>query len=376
MRKSHLITLAVAAALAAPLAAHADAGDTTLGGTMFLDFTSVNNQVSGKDADPNGFGIDVKRAYLIVNHTFDDVWSMNVTTDFNFPKLSVTGKDSTGATVASTGNAPETQVFIKKAYVQGKFSDMTVLRLGASDMPWIPYAEGIYGYRFLENTLIDRSEIGGIGSFGNSSDWGANLSGGNGTINYAAALVEGAGYKTPIRSKTMDFEGRLAFVPVDGLNIAVGYYTGELGQDTEANEATASAALPSVTKQTATRTDFLAAWKANGLTVGLEYFTADDFGSKLIFTNTEDKADGYSLYGSYDFPGTDWSLFGRYDNVKPKKDTDNSLEDKYYNAGVAVKTNKNITWAFAYKSEKLSDSAVAPIDVKADEFGVWAQIKF
>jgi hypothetical protein len=375
MRKLNLISLAVAAALVAPLA-HADAGDTTLGGTMFVDFTSVNNQVAGTDVDPNGFGLDVKRAYVILNHQFDDVWSMNVTTDFNFPKLSVSGKDSTGATVSSTGNGPETQVFIKKAYVQGKFSDMTVLRLGASDMPWIPYVEGIYGYRFVENTLIDRSEIGGVGSFGNSSDWGVNLSGSSSVLNYSVALVNGGGYKQPIRSKTMDFEGRVAFVPVDGLNIAVGYYTGELAQDTEANEAAAAAAAPTVTKNTATRTDVLAAWKANGLTAGLEYFTADDFGSKLIFNNTEDKADGYSVFASYDFPGSDWSVFGRMDNVKPHKDTDNSLEDKYYNVGVAVKSNKNITWAFAYKSEKLSDSAVTPIDIKADEFGVWAQIKF
>lgn len=375
MRKFPLLTLAVAAALVAPLA-HADAGDTTLGGTMFVDFTSVNNQVSGADTDPNGIGLDVKRAYLIFNHTFDDVWSVNVTTDFNFPKLSVTGTgtDSTGAPVpvSSSGNAPETQVFIKKAYVQGKFSDMATLRLGASDMPWIPYAEGIYGYRFVENTLIDRSEIGGIGSFGNSADWGVNLNGGSGVFSYSASLVNGGGYKNPTRSKTMDFEGRVSFVPVDGLNIAVGYYTGELGQDTEANQNAATAG--GVTKNTATRTDALVAWKANGLTAGLEYFTADDFGSKLIFNNTEDKADGYSVFASFDFPGTDWGVFGRYDNIKPRKDTNSSLQDKYYNAGVSLKSNKNITWAFAYKSEKLSDDAAT--DVKFDEFGVWAQIKF
>ncbi|HEX2668241.1 MAG TPA: carbohydrate porin [Gammaproteobacteria bacterium] len=373
MRKLNLISLAVAAALAAPLA-HADAGDTTLGGVMFVDFTSVNNQNNGTDVDPNGIGLDVKRAYLIFGHQFDDVWSVNVTTDFNFPKLSVTGTgtDSTGApvSVSSSGNAPETQVFIKKAYVQGKFSDMTVLRLGASDMPWIPYAEGIYGYRFVENTLIDRSEIGGIGSFGNSSDWGVNLSGGSGVFGYSAALVNGGGYKNPTRSKTMDFEGRVNFMPVDGLNIAVGYYTGELGQDTEANE-TANAA---VSKNTATRTDALIAWKASGLTAGLEYFTADDFGSKLIFTNTEDKADGYSVFASYDFPDTQWGVFGRYDNVKPRKDTNSSLQDKYYNVGVSLKSNKNITWAFAWKNEKLTDDATT--DLKFDEFGVWAQIKF
>src|SRR6185312_510586 len=177
MRKTYLLPLAAATSLLAASGARADnAGDTTIGGLVFTDLTSISttqdSATDSTDKDPNGLGLDVKRAYLIVNHSFDGVWSANLTTDFNFPKLSVSGKDSTGATVSSSGNAPETQVFVKKAYVQGKFSDMTVLRLGASDMPWIPYAEGIYGYRFVENTLIDRSEIGGVGSFGNSSDWG------------------------------------------------------------------------------------------------------------------------------------------------------------------------------------------------------------
>ena len=379
MRKNKLlVSLAVSAALVAPLAAHADAGDTTIGGTMFVDFTSVNSQNNGTDVDPNGFGLDMKRGYLVVNHTFDDVWSANLTTDFNFASFkdastcTVTG-GAVGETcsVTTTTTTPETQLFVKKLYVQGKFSDTMVLRIGSSDMPWIPYAEGVYGYRFVENTLIDRNGVlGGYKAFGNSADWGVNLNGDGGMWNYSASIVNGNGYKNPSRSKTMDFEGRLGFVPVDGLIIGVGYYTGDLGQDTEAAEA----ANVGVSKNTANRTDALVAWKASGLTVGLEYFTASNFGSKLIFTNTTDKADGYSVYGSYDFPGTQFGVFGRYDNVKPSKDVDTSLQDKYYNAGLAIKSNANITWAFAYKSEKLTDSA--GLDLKDSEFGVWAQIKY
>ena len=377
MRKTLLLApVAAAVALAlSPVAQADDAGTTTISNTGFIDFTSASNTANGTDVDQHGFGLDVKRWYLTVLHTIDDTWSTNLTTDFNFTSDKVTGKDSTGAVVTSTGNEPETQVFIKKAYVQGKFDQMAVLRIGSADMPWIPYAEGIYGYRFVENTLIDRSGLqSAYSSFGNSADWGVNLNGDNGTFNYSASVVNGGGYKNPSRSKTMDFEGRAGFIPVDGLNIAVGYYTGTLGQDTETNEAAAAATAPVTQKNTANRTDALVAWKASGLTVGLEYFTADNFGSKLIFNNTTDKADGYSLYASYDIPSTDYSVFGRYDNVKPNKDTDASKEDKYYNAGFAWKSNKNLTWALVYKSEKLTDTS--GLDLKSDEFGLWAQVKF
>ncbi|HEX7966126.1 MAG TPA: carbohydrate porin [Gammaproteobacteria bacterium] len=366
MRKFNLISLAVAAVLAAPLA-HADVGDTTLGGVLYTDLTSISTTqdtaTGSTDKDPNGFGLDVKRAYLIFNHDFDDMWSMNVTTDFNFPKLSVTGTDSTGATVNSSGNAPETQVFIKKAYVQGKFSKLAVLRVGAADMPWIPYVEGVYGYRFVENTLIDRT------GFGNSADWGVNLNGSGDLANYSVSLVNGGGYKNPSRSKGMDAEGRVSFAPLDGkLIIGIGAYTGKRGKDMEAAPAA----------NTASRQDLLLAWKDAGLTVGLEWFSADKW-NDVTNTGTTTKSDGTSLFASYDFPGTDFSVFGRYDDVKPTKDTFSTQEDKYYNAGFAWKSNKNVTWALAYKSDKVTDNLKlgnTTNSLKTQEFGIWAQVKF
>jgi hypothetical protein len=377
MRKN-LISLAVLAALAAPLAAHADAGDTTVGGVIYADFTSINTQSNGTDVDPNGLGTDVTRAYLVVNHQFDDIWSANLTTDFNFASYKAastsvcTPSDPTQTctvTTTTTVTTPENQLFIKKAYIQGKFNDMAVFRIGSADMPWIPYAEGVYGYRFIEKTLIDRE------GFGNSADWGLNLNGSNSMLNYSISAVNGGGYKNPTRSKTIDWEGRLGLTPIDGLIIGVGFYTGDLGKDTEANEATASAGA--VAKNTASRTNLLVAWKADGLTVGGEYFTAKNFNSGLIFSNTTDSEDGYSVYGSYDFPGTDFGLYARYDTVKPKKDTESGLKDTYYNGGFAWKANKNVTWAFGFKSDQLKDdSTVTPVDTKVQEFGVWAQIKY
>ena len=369
MTKKILLPLVAATTLLSASGARAADGDTTVGGLLFTDLTSISttqdSSAGSTDKDPNGFGLDVKRAYLIINHSFDDVWSANITTDFNFPKLSVKGTDSTGASVTSTGNAPENQLFIKNAYLQGKFDDLAVLRVGAESTPWTGYVEGVYGYRFVENTMTDRS------GFANTADWGVNLNGANGLVNYSASLENGGGYKNPSRSKTMDFEGRVGLTPLDGrLILGVGIYTGKRGLDTEATPAV----------NTASRQDLLVAWKADGLTVGLEWFSADKWNDVLTpSTSATTKSDGTSLFASYDFPGTDFSVFGRYDDVKPTKDTDPSQEDKYYNAGVAWKTSKNITWALAYKSDKVTDNLKlgnTTDALKTQEFGVWAQIKF
>lgn len=378
MRKINLlVSLAVSAALAAPLA-HADnPGDTTIGGLIYTDLTSISTKqdatippapaatVTG-DIDPNGFGLDVKRGYFIVNHTFDDTWSANLTTDFNFAsyKDTVTG-GAAGEKVTTT--TPETQLFIKKLYAQGKFEDMATVRVGSADMPWIPYVESVYGYRFVENTLIDRTVAGG--SYGSSADWGVNLNGKNDMLNYSVSLVNGGGYKNPTRSKSMDFEGRVAFTPMDGsLIIALGAYSGKRGLDTEAKPAL----------NTASRQDLLVAWKNSGLTVGLEWFSADKW-NDVQNAGVTTKSDGTSVFASYDFPGTGYSVFGRADTIKPTKDTFSSQKDEYFNLGFAWKTNPNITWALVYKSDKLTDNLKlnsTSDDLKTQEFGIWAQIKY
>ena len=124
--------------------------NTTLSGKMYFDFTSIDqkNSDTGK-TNASGLGLDVKRFYLGIDHKFNDVWSANLTTDFNY--------------VSSDG---ETNLFVKKAYVQAKFDQAAVFRVGSADMPWIPFAEKYYGFRYVENTLTDRLK------YGNSADWG------------------------------------------------------------------------------------------------------------------------------------------------------------------------------------------------------------
>src|SRR6185312_12159743 len=327
---------AQAQAPAAPDTLAAWADNTKVSGTMFVDFTNIDQTSNGSKTDTSGTGLDVKRFYLSIDHQFNDIWSANLTTDFNY--TSVTG---------------ETQLFVKKAYLQGAFSKLATLRVGSANMAWIPFVEDWYGYRFVENTLVDREKLG------NSADWGLHLLGDNGLFNYQVSAVNGGGYKNPSRSDHVDFEGRVGLQPVKGLMFAVGAYDGDLGKNTQ----TVS------TLHSARRYDAMAAWNRDGLRLGAEWFKTDNW--KNVTTPTTDTASGYSVWGSYDF--TSASLFARYDQAKLSKDIDPSLKDTYWNAGVAFPLTKGVKVAVAYKDERLRNDTTT--DVHTREIGAWGEVK-
>jgi hypothetical protein len=313
------------------------ADNTTVGGTMFVDFSNIDQASNGSKTDAAGTGLDVKRFYLSIDHQFNDVWSADLTTDFNY-----------------VNNDGETNLFVKKAYVQGAFSKLATLRIGSAGTPWIPFVEDFYGYRFVENTLVDRMK------FGNSADWGLHLLGDSGTFDYQVSMVNGGGYKHPNRSDSVDFEARVGFTPIKGFAVAIGGYTGHLGEDT-----TTSPAL-----HDARRYDAMVAWNANGLRLGAEWFRANDWNN--VATPFSDAADGYSLWGSYDFSAA--SVFARYDRVEPSKHLDPDLEDTYYNFGVAFPITTSIRVAVAYKNERLRNGTSG--DVESREVGAWGEVKW
>jgi hypothetical protein len=323
--------------------------DTTLNGKMYVDFTNIDqkNSDTGKTA-ASGTGLDVKRFYLSVTHNFDDIWSANLTTDFNY-----------------VGSDGETNLFVKKAYVQGKFDQAAVLRLGSADMPWIPFVENVYGYRYVENTLIDRLK------YGNSADWGVHLGGDVGaskSVNYAVSVVNGNGYKNPGRSKGVDVEGRVGFVPFENMTVAVGGYSGKLGKDVQGVQST----------NNATRGDVLVAYASKQFRLGAEYFTASNWNN--VLTPFKDKADGYSVWGSVAV-ADGVSLFARYDSAKLSEDLDREAKNSYYNAGVEFQITKGFKLAGVWKHEKGDRSVTTPApahvqNVKTNEIGVFGEVAF
>jgi hypothetical protein len=356
-----ILALAALSGLALPLAAHAQTAvteNTTVGGRAFIDLTSVDqksyNTTTGaaSNSSGNGFGVDVNRFYLILDHTFDATWSANLTTDFNYS--------------SSTG---ETQVFIKKAYVQAKVADAFVVRAGSADLPWIPYSEGVYGYRFVEKVIADRL------GYGTSADWGVHALGKfgpSGLLNYAVAAVEGNGYKNPTRSKALDWEGRLSLAPVHGFTAAVGFYSGKLGKDVEQATTPATPVAPN----TASRVDVMASYTIKDFKIGAEYFSTD-YWKTVTSTTAKDKADGFSVFANYQVNPKS-AVFARYDdsttNANKNVLTTADVKESYYNIGYAFKPRKGIDLAVVYKHDEQKTGGVKSL--QRDEIGVWAQVGF
>jgi hypothetical protein len=361
-KKSHLLAYgasAVASTLAAGAAFAADETrveltkaavpeSTTVGARIFADFSYIDQTADGIKTPASGVGVDVKRGYLIVTHTFDAHWSANVTTDFNYS--------------SSTG---ETQLFIKKAYLSGKVSDAFTATLGSYDLPWVPFVENLYGYRYVEKLMVDRL------NFGTTADWGVNANGklgSGGLFNYSVSVINGNGFKNPTRSKTVDVEGRIGITPLEGLVVALGGYGGKRGQDTYGSAPPAN---------TASRFDALLAYTGHGFRAYAEYFEAKNWtisgisGAHLVGTTltltaapnvvkgpATDKAEGASIFAAYDFL-PQFGVFARGDWAKPSKDLYPDLKDQYFNFGLAWHARKNVDLSLVYKHEKVDNGTLS-----------------
>lgn len=338
--------------LATPAAA--DEGDWTdhfsFHGRIYGDVTWLENEDKGTGvkSDDSGLGTDIKRVYLEFGWKVDDVWSAKFVSD-----------------IGDFG-AKRYDIFVKKAYLEGKFSPMAVMQIGSSDQPWIPFAEGMYGYRYLEQTQTDRQ------GFGTSADWGVHLLGSNDKFAYSVAMVNGGGYSDPSRSGSVDFEGRISFTPTDHLTLGLGGYSGKLAKDTDADPAL----------NTATRVDALIDYNNDHFHIGGEYFQADDW--KQVTSPDSDSSDGFSVWTS--IPLSKAELFARYDQTDPSKDLNPDLSSDYYHVGVQFKPAQLLTMAIAFKHTTVDSgnggkaagvgSSEPNSKGESNELGVWFQYKW
>jgi hypothetical protein len=343
------LVIACAAAGAIDTAAQAQSG-TTVGGKAYIDLTRIDKTSDGMPTNASGVGVDVKRFYLSVGHVFDDTWSANLTTDFNY-----------------VSNDRETQLFVKKAFLQAHFSDAFVLRVGSADLPWVPFVENLYGYRHIE-TVIDEYL-----HFATSADWGVHAVGAvaGGKLNYAVSGINGRGYKDPTRSRSLDWAGRLSFSPVEGLVLAAGLRTGKAGLEQEN--------VPSL--HTAKRYDLLAAYVRPEFRVGAQYFRARNWNQ--VLTIETDEADGYSLWGSFNVKD-DIAVFARYDDASPSETLRTELNSTYFNLGVSYAARPGVDIALVYKHNEIengfydtSNGVIGGLQQgEYGEIGIWAQVEF
>jgi len=351
-------------------------GSTTISGKAFFNVSNIDQtttNLAGDTSDdvlnhgsPNGVETELKRFYVGVDHKFNDTFSANITTDFRYN---------------ANGTSNDVLVYVKKAYLQAKLNPALNVRVGAADLPWVPFAEGVYGYRFVENTLADRTK------FGTSTDWGVHVFGGfgKGLVNYQVSAIDGNGYKTLARnSNTIDLEGRIDVHPIKPITLAIGGYTGKRGKSNDAVDV----------DHTATRFNALAAYTDKRVRAGVEYFRAKNWFN--VTTAVEpapapktpnDTAHGWSAFGSFAFTPA-ISAFARYDWVKPTEirvaGVSGDPKDNYFNLGVDYKPIAPLDFALVWKHERVNNTIfdttngkIGGLDHgKYDEIGLFGQLVF
>ncbi len=198
----------------------ADAPNVRVGGTLFLDYTTVLDprvtDADGNRVRPSAF--NVGRAYLNVTGQLNHVFAFRVTPDI--VRETGTGSSSTGSL----------DVRLKYGYLQVNLDDWmprgTYARVGMIQTPWIEFEDGIYRYRFQGTTFADRE------GFEPSSDVGASLRtalpGEYGEV--VAGVYNGEGYTRadPNDQKALRVRGTVRPLPasplLQGLRVS-GYVT-------------------------------------------------------------------------------------------------------------------------------------------------------
>lgn len=332
---------------------------TKIGGRVYADISSkeIEDKGTGVKSADSGVGVDVKRFYFTLTHDFNAVWSAQFQSDI--------GDKPTGSR--------RYDVFVKKAYIQAKLSPAATFRLGSADTPWVPFVEGLYGYRYIETTITDRL------SFGTSADWGLHFLGKSGLVSYQFSAVNGKTYSDPARSKSVDFEGRVSVEPVKGFTLGVGGYSGKRGNETKTPTATPA-------RHKAQRLDALVAYVTDRYRFGGEYFTADNWNT--VTSVAEDSSNGYSAWFSVGLDKANTkAIFGKYETADPSKDLRPALQDTYYNLGLQWRLNKAFAASLVYKWEEVEGgtqstgngtigSSVAGKKGEYNEIGLWAIYDF
>lgn len=364
------------------------AGDTRIGGTVFFNYSNINQQSNGVKQNANGTGFNVKRVYISIDHKFSDVWSANITTDVS-NVIGETANNNYQTPAANTATGALSSIgevgkglYLKNAFVQAKLSPALIFRAGSAGTAWIPYIEAQNGHRYVEQLLIDEYR------YGNSADWGLYALGdlAGGLISYQFGVVNGAGFRNDRVTKSVDLDGRIS-AQYKGFWAAVGGYSGRLGNDVQSPAG-------SLFTHTAQRIDVGLGYRNTLFNLGGEYLHATEFNS-VTSTTQHDRANGFSFFGNVNITPK-WQVFGRYDWIHPitisnATAVETSVSNHYFNVGLQWEPVKIIDLSLVYKRDSLTNLGTAAgtlawqngtgtiggtTNGSYDEVGVFGQLKF
>ncbi|WDF73533.1 hypothetical protein [Novosphingobium sp. KACC 22771] len=327
------------------------AANTSISGEMFLNLSNITQHTAGANNAANGVGVNLKRAFIGVNHRFTSKVSAAILLDAD----NVTGQPTAVNPPNSSANLVGKGIYVRNAYAEVKLHPALTIRLGAAEMPWISYAEAAENQRHVERSLLER-----IG-YGNPADWGVHLSGdflrqGTTSLSYGLAVVNGGGYRQARVTKSVDVEARLSGT-WNGFYAAAGGYYGKRGNDIETLAGNGASSF-----RTASRIDFMGGYKSSVIGIGGEYFYARDWNNvavnPAVNALSQDTASGWSAFGHYNL-SRQWRAFLRYDQVHPNRMTVRDLQDDLFIGGLQFSPLKYVDLALVYKRETVNGGSLA-----------------
>lgn len=280
-----------------------------ISGLMFGDYfynaardtsiSSLSNVVNGGKKDLNGF--QFRRIYL----TYDYEVSQEFATRFRL-EADQNANTSDG----------KIGVFVKDAYLKWKnIFNGSDLILGIQPTPAFEVAEGIWGNRFLEKTIMD---LRGVVS---SRDFAVSLRGNvvsSGIFKYWVMIGNGSGNR-PETDKYKRFYGHLQFMPVKQFTATL---YADLRARPDISDPTSTTSPPEMlSNNDITYALFLGYSEKNIFSIGVEGFLNQRQNGLVVDNDLKSRsAYGFSIFGSYHF-SNQLSIVGRFDNFDPNADS-------------------------------------------------------
>ena len=331
-------------------------------GTFFINMTQNSVEGDGTVAG-NGqkqkdeIGTALNRAYLTFDYQANDIWSVSVTSD---------------ALLNTQANGKKTEVFIKRAYIQGKFSDATTLEAGVINTPWLSYEHKLNQHRYVHSAFIATSK------FDHSADAGVSLKGkaADGLFEYHIAALNGGGYSNIATTNTLDFNSRLGFYPMKGLTMDVQLRDGYKGskywdKTTQSNMEGTKHRL----------TQFMVTYgEGKQYRIGANVLneTSDRLADTAHnVTPLTTKSTGYDVWGRVQL-NNNYGLFGQYEVLTKTKDQ-STVEPKStrFVGGVEYIANPNTKFALVMDSTTENNALfTSGATIKSNQYGIYSLLSF
>lgn len=280
-----------------------------ISGLMFGDYfynaardtgtTSLSHVANGGNKDLNGF--QFRRIYLTYDYDISEKFSSRFRLEADQNANTSDGKIG---------------VFVKDAYLKWKdiFTGSDLI-LGIQPTPAFEVAEGVWGNRFLEKTIMD---LRGIVS---SRDFAVSLRGkidNSGIFRYWIMIGNGSGNR-PETDKYKRFYGHLQIVPIKQFTATL--YTDLRARPDILDPTSTVPSAELISNNDITYAVFLGYSEKNFYSFGIEGFLNQRQNGLLVDNELKSRsAYGFSVFGSYQFSDK-LGITGRFDNFDPNSDS-------------------------------------------------------